>query len=1815
MAPDSLVNGSVDAISGTYYESHEDVNIPGIEPLNFKMNYHYGITRLSQLYDETFGAGHCLSHPYLSLYQHDHMLTEGSGGHFYCSELSKEQKGKFTYTHKKIRSYFELGLSNTSKGYISGQNNLKNARLLIKQESKKPHKEQTLTVTLGDGSQRFYTCKKIEKKQGKGWCGIFLLEEEVKASGNRILYEYDTSKQAPQPTCIKATNADKSIIFSWIKFTYEGNLLKYLTTSCGNKVNYNIQTQTILDFNFLLHVSEFPTKVAILNKVTSTSYPSRSYEYTFKQLQEASLKSKDAQGNFLKTTFYHFGNQEVLGEKIPVIIDQKGPDKRYKRVKYQDAPTGPKGSSIKTHTFLYDKESFRGKDRATWVFNHEGNKTAYCYNEEKRLTAIEFYHKEKNKKEQTLYRVVRFYWGKKGSQEEGDLVSKTVEDAKGKTLSCRHLKYDKRGNVIEEHLLGNLSGKSKVSIKIQGNGVPVLIKGECYTIYKKYSKKASNNIHYNLLLEEKDSFGKKIQYAYKDNSNLLTKKLTFLENQIVQREFFSYDKNASCILHVCDDGNCSDPKNLRGVRERKILEIIPRKQTPAYGLPEIVMEKYWDPSSQQEKLLKKVVKTYNKKGLVEEEKIYNAREKFCYSLKTTYNAYNKPLKITDAEGNVTHYKYDANGNKTQEMSPKGDHQITHLYGPGNRLVEKKVQHLSQKSTDSTRFEYDPAGRKIKEIDPYKNETDFTYDAFGRPTKILYPTTEVNGKMMRPQKTRGYNIFDQVIEETDSKGKKTKHTYNLRGQKTQTIYPDGSQKNWIYHLDGTLHKEIDRQGLAKVHTYDALKRCIKTEFYQGTRLLKTLQWSYQGKRLVKKTDAEGYHTHFIYDGAGRKITKIFPDGNKTHYHYDDLGRISQEETPFNSQKKGVRLVSKTYDFLHRITQEKIHSPSEKILQKILYKYDAVGNQIAITRFSNEHKAHTTSYLYNAYNELEKETNPLGETTTYSYSKEKHPKLKGQFLRKLQKKDPSGNETITIFNASMRPFCIVKKSLQKQTLSSCLLSYNERGEKLGENHTVYAEHKKKQNYALLWAYNAMGELISRIENPGHMHEKKISYSYDSSGRLWKIIKADGKVLEHHYDALGRLKELSCTKDFRSIYTYDKNDRLINVEDIQNNQSFNTTLDYDARGNLVSETLGNGHTLSYTYDALKRLLSFRLFDGSHVNYFYDACHLKEITRYDENKRLLYTHHYQDHDLSGNCLLESHALDAKKSTYQFDALGRKVQSTHPYFSQTIPQNGYDHSGNLTCYKLKDPIGEMEYYFTYNERQQLLEEKLNTHTLHSFSYDSLDNRLQKDTHSYCVNDFNQVKKDGVYNYTYDTNGNLVKKTDGNESILFTYDPLDRLICVEKPQKLRITYTYDAFNRRLNKRFFQWEKESWQEAKNLEKRFIYNGQNEIGSSDVSSTIQEMRILSPDKKAEIAAAVTFELYGHTYVPLYDHRGNVCCLIHAHSGKVIQTYRYSAFGPYPQEETFHCPWRFSSKRSDPETGLIYFGRRYYNPELGRWITKDPQGPRDGPNLYAYVHNRPLTLLDLYGLFTTDPVLSTHYEKIAEQYITDLSPKDSKMVVDLASRNIDKWHFKVEGSTISHGRISFGNGIFNHMSEAADTAQSLSELSGGYQIEGIYNNSRSLAASRALMESAGYKTKEIMNLETLFCRSYLDFAFLRFLGEKTAHLHLSHSHGGIQAKHTLSRLPEQVRQHTQILNINGANIVPENYAGNVLNIQSKRDFVPFFDILGQLKHGDKILRLNPHPNAPLLDHSISSPTFKDILEDKINAFIKDYHVATRN
>jgi len=120
---------------------------------------------------------------------------------------------------------------------------------------------------------------------------------------------------------------------------------------------------------------------------------------------------------------------------------------------------------------------------------------------------------------------------------------------------------------------------------------------------------------------------------------------------------------------------------------------------------------------------------------------------------------------------------------------------------------------------------------------------------------------------------------------------------------------------------------------------------------------------------------------------------------------------------------------------------------------------------------------------------------------------------------------------------------------------------------------------------------------------------------------------------------------------------------------------------------------------------------------------------------------------------------------------------------------------------------------------------------------------------------------------------------------------------------------------------------------------------------------------------------------TYCCAYDGNGNVMALLSAADGSVAARYEYGPFGELIRATGPMAklnPFRFSTKYQDEETGLVYYGYRYYDSGTERWPNRDPLGEPgfellrgrqpnlldDGPNLYTFTHNNPVNYYDVDG-----------------------------------------------------------------------------------------------------------------------------------------------------------------------------------------------------------------------------------------------------------
>jgi RHS repeat-associated protein len=242
--------------------------------------------------------------------------------------------------------------------------------------------------------------------------------------------------------------------------------------------------------------------------------------------------------------------------------------------------------------------------------------------------------------------------------------------------------------------------------------------------------------------------------------------------------------------------------------------------------------------------------------------------------------------------------------------------------------------------------------------------------------------------------------------------------------------------------------------------------------------------------------------------------------------------------------------------------------------------------------------------------------------------------------------------------------------------------------------------------------------------------------------------------------------------------------------------------------------------------------------------------------------------------------------------------------------------------------------------------------------------------------------------YTYDADGNLTD--DGRWH--YIWDAENRLVSMETslatsvlstgvPRQF-IQFQYDYLGRRVRKTVANWNGSAYVAA--LDRKFIYNGWNLVAEYNAPSSgawpLAVSYVWGLDLSGNLTdgggvgglLAIKDASSGAVHLPFYDANGNLHALVNRADGTVTAAYEYNPFGETLRSTGTYAAtnsFRFSTKYTDVETQFIYYGYRYYNPSLGRWLGRDPLEEKGGLHLYAFVQNNPVNAWDALGKFTVN------------------------------------------------------------------------------------------------------------------------------------------------------------------------------------------------------------------------------------------------------
>jgi len=225
---------------------------------------------------------------------------------------------------------------------------------------------------------------------------------------------------------------------------------------------------------------------------------------------------------------------------------------------------------------------------------------------------------------------------------------------------------------------------------------------------------------------------------------------------------------------------------------------------------------------------------------------------------------------------------------------------------------------------------------------------------------------------------------------------------------------------------------------------------------------------------------------------------------------------------------------------------------------------------------------------------------------------------------------------------------------------------------------------------------------------------------------------------------------------------------------------------------------------------------------------------------------------------------------------------------------------------------------------------------------------------------------------TYDPDGNMLSMTLNSGSWTNTYNAENRIIAQEKSD-VRIEFTYDYAGCRVEKKVYSGSTGNWTLDKHL--KFVYDNFEQIEELDALNN----NVVTKKRTWSIifwgTGTLLSEIQGvNTYYSVGDSNKNITEYLDS-SGAIQAHYEYSPFGKITVSSGFmkdDFDYRFSSEVFDQETGLVYYNYRYYSPELGRWLKRDPIEENGGWNIYGMIGNNSVNWCDYFGLLAGDDVL---------------------------------------------------------------------------------------------------------------------------------------------------------------------------------------------------------------------------------------------------
>ncbi len=922
--------------------------------------------------------------------------------------------------------------------------------------------------------------------------------------------------------------------------------------------------------------------------------------------------------------------------------------------------------------------------------------------------------------------------------------------------------------------------------------------------------------------------------------------------------------------------------------------------------------------------------------------------------------------------------------------------LTHYFAYAAVSDSYKLVRLAQEAEQAAiLFEYNAQGFLASITDSAGRRLSVICDATGRIQNIRAPhPTEARGQV-------------EVV----------RYEYNSQGHLVQAA--DALGQAWQFRYQGSLLVQATyKNGLSFYYEYDgsdARARCVRTWGDEG---IYSCQLHYDRERpQTTVIDSVGAQRTYLYDPELGVVTQLVDArGGVTRSEYNEHGELTSLTDPLGQQTQH------TYDERGNCTATQL--PDGAQLQRA---YDAHDRLVQLTDAvgGQWHWVHTPE------GRLAQRTDPLGRTVRYAYQKGQLTTITNVAGRwTTLSYDAAGNvvEVQTADGQRSRwlydQWSRVHKTAdargnvqwrEHDLLSQVTAVYEPDGNvrRLTYDALGNVTRAQDRHHDVQYAYRGLGRLIRRVEAGtaveflhdteerlrAVVNEHGLTYRFELDGEGDVITEAgfDGLTRRYQRDVGGRVAELLLPTSQRTRYTYDAAGRVTQVEYGDgsaetyayradgalleaSNEVTTVTFARDVLGNVTQESQRD-YTVTSEYSQLGQRIALRSSLGAQVGYTYNE---------------------------PGALAEIKA-GSWRASFERDAQGLELQRT--LSSGVSARWKRDQLGRPTEQRIRVGMGrqtEQVRAYSWQAGDRLTQIEDNKYGLSQFERDAIGNlasvtfgdgtrelRLPDAVGNLFQTSQRQDRQYGPagqlvsahgVRYEYDALGNLCAKlTAQGQKWHYAWDVAGQLAEVVRPDGGVVRFTYDALGRRLSK--------------------SYRGQVTRWVWDGNKILHEWTTLEATTEAP-EEVVTWLFEEDSFAPLGKlHRDKQYSIVTDHLGTPLEMHdergqttwaaTLSAYGRVRQVvgERERCPFRYQGQYEDAETGLYYNRFRYYDPEMGTYLSQDPIKLAGGSKLYSYVSD-PYSLIDPSGLnCETTAKLQAHANEAKAEAV--LSPKQQASI----------------------------------------------------------------------------------------------------------------------------------------------------------------------------------------------------------------------------